>query len=349
MAALVVAVVGIGLAAFSALAPVDDSCQTSAWNTTPKDTNLPAGWQVASSQYDVSRKSMSLVGPAPADATTTQAVVYATITCYPSGAADAVTRSADASTAAGQTVVSRDDLGDQGFSAADSSGANFLQFRHGRLVVYLAGSGDATATEVDTIASAFDKSLGGDGGAVALGTPAAGSPAASSGPGTGSASPGSSDAGAAGSPAAPDLEAKLPTKVGDVVLTIDSTTGSTFLADDQGSRAITAALRASGKVADDLKVAQAYDDTSNSELTIMAIGVDGMSSAKLLPIVLDSWLAASGAGVTQQKVTLGGTEFTRVDYGDEGSMDYVGTKGDAVIVITTPDPAQAAAAAAALP
>jgi len=339
VAALVVAVVGIGLAAFSALAPVDDSCQTSAWNTTPKDTNLPAGWSVASSQYDVSRKSMSLVGPAPADDTTSQAVVYATITCYPSGAADAVTRSADASTAAGQTVVSRDDLGDQGFSAADSSGANFLQFRHDRLVVYLAGSGDATAAEVDTIASAFDKSLGGDGGAVALGTPGTGSPAASSGPGTGSAAP----------PAAPDLEAKLPTKVGDVVLTVDSTTGSTFLADDQGSRAITAALRASGKVADDLKVAQAYDETSNSELTILAIGVDGMSTAKVLPIVLDSWLAASGAGVTQQKVTLGGQEFTRVDYGDEGAMDYVRTSGDAVIVITTPDPAQAAAAAAALP
>ena len=101
-------------------------------------------------------------------------MVYATITCYPSGAADAVTRSADASTAAGQTVVSRDDLGDQGFSAADSSGANFLQFRHDRLVVYLAGSGDATAAEVDAIASAFDKSLGGDGGAVALGTPGTG-------------------------------------------------------------------------------------------------------------------------------------------------------------------------------
>ena len=354
VAALVVAVVGVGIAAFSALAPVDDSCQTSAWNTTPKDTNLPAGWSVASSQYDVSRKSMSLVGPAPADDTTSQAVVYATITCYPSGAADAVTRSADASTAAGQTVVSRDDLGDQGFSAADSSGANFLQFRHDRLVVYLAGSGDATAAEVDTIASAFDKSLGGDGGAVALGTPGTGSPAASSGPGTGSAAPGSaapgsSDSGSAAPPAAPDLEAKLPTKVGDVVLTVDSTTGSTFLADDQGSRAITAALRASGKVADDLKVAQAYDETSNSELTILAIGVDGMSTAKVLPIVLDSWLAASGAGVTQQKVTLGGQEFTRVDYGDEGAMDYVRTSGDAVIVITTPDPAQAAAAAAALP
>jgi hypothetical protein len=96
-------------------------------------------------------------------------------------------------------------------------------------------------------------------------------------------------------------------------------------------------------------VAQAYDETSNSELTILAIGVDGMSTAKVLPIVLDSWLAASGAGVTQQKVTLGGQEFTRVDYGDEGAMDYVRTSGDAVIVITTPDPAQAAAAAAALP
>jgi hypothetical protein len=77
--------------------------------------------------------------------------------------------------------------------------------------------------------------------------------------------------------------------------------------------------------------------------------VDGLSSAKVLPIVLDSWLAASGAGVTRQTVTLAGKEFTRVDYGDEGPMDYVGTNGDAVIVITTADPAVAAATAAALP
>ena len=353
LVAVVLSAVALGLAGLSTFAPADDSCQTSAWNTTPKDTDLPVGWTVASSQYDIARKSMSLLGPQPTDGTTAQAVVYATITCYPSGAADAVTRSADASTAAGQTVTERNDLGNQGFSAADASGATFLQFRHDRIVVYLAGSGDATAAEVDAIASAFDKSLGGDGGAVAVGASAGASPApsvdASVGTGPGSAAPASSGDASASAAAAPELEAALPTKVGDVVLTVDSASGTMILGEDQGSRAITAALRAEGKVPDDLKVAQAYDETAASDLSILAVGVNGLSAAKVLPIVLDSWLAASGAGVTRTPVTLAGKQFTRVDYGDEGPMDYVGVSGDAVIVITTSDPAAAAAAVAALP
>jgi hypothetical protein len=348
--AIVVSAVGLGIAALSVFAPADDSCQTAAWNTTPKTTDLPAGWSEASSQYDIARKSMSLLGPASADGTTAQAVVYATITCYPSGAADAVTRSADASTAASQTVVSRNDLGDQGFSAADASGATFLQFRHDRIVVYLAGSGDATAAEVDAIASAYDKSLGGDGGAVAaVGASISPSPAPSTDPGTGSAAPAPSDDPSASAAAAPEMEAALPTKVGDVVLTVDSASGSMFLGSDQTSRAITAALRADGKTPDDLKIAQAYDETATSDLSILAVGVDGLGAAKVLPIVLGPWLAASGAGVTKEPVTLAGKEFTRVDYGDEGPMDYVGTNGDAVIVITTADPAVAAATVAALP
>ena len=355
-----VSVVALGLAGASALAPKDDSCQTAAWNATPNGADLPAGWTVASSQYDIARKSMSLTGPQPSDGTTAQAVVYATITCYPSGAADAVTRSAAASTAAGQTVVSRNDLGNQGFSAADPSGATFLQFRRDRIVVYLAGSADSSAAEVDAIASAFDKSMGGDGGAVGLASPGApGAPSAdasvgsdasaSADTGTGSEAPAASGDASASAPAAPELEAALPTKVGDVVLTVDSASGTMILGEDQTSRAITAALRAVGKVPDDLKVAQAYDETAASDLSIMAFSVDGLSIDKVLPIVLDSWLSASGAGVTRQPVTLAGKQFTRIDYGDEGPMDYVGINGNAVIVITTADPAVAAATVAALP
>ena len=165
----------MALAAWRALSPAGSSCQETAWDTTPKDRDLPAGWTTNASQYDVDRKQMTVVGPAPADDTTAQAVVYVTITCFPTGAADAVTRSGDAAAAAGQTVTDRDDLGDQAFSAQDGSGATFVQLRHGDVVAYLAASGDATATEVDQLASAFDKALGGDGGAVAVGTPDAGS------------------------------------------------------------------------------------------------------------------------------------------------------------------------------
>jgi hypothetical protein len=288
---------------------------------------------------------MSLLGSVPADENASQAVVYATVTCYEDGAADAVTRSADAASAAGQVVTGRDDLGDQGFSAADDSGATFLQFRHDRLVVYLAASGDATAAEVDQLASAFDLALGGDGGTVAVGAPVTAAPGASDD----TATPGPSDDASPGAAAAPELEAALPTKVGDVVLAVDSATGSMMLGEDQLSRAITAALRAAGRVPDDLGVAQAYDETAESDLSMLAVAVDGLGGGKVRTFVMETWLSATGAGITTDTVTLGGTEFTRVDYGDDGPMDYVTTRGDVVLVINTADPALAAAAAAALP
>jgi hypothetical protein len=66
-------------------------------------------------------------------------------------------------------------------------------------------------------------------------------------------------------------------------------------------------------------------------------------------MVLDVWLAATGPGVTQTAVTLGDREFTKVDYGDGGLVDYLTVEDDVVLVITTADPALAEATAAALP
>lgn len=346
VAALVLSVVGFGLAAWNVITPADGGCQSVAWSATPDAKDLPAGWTVASTQYDIARKSMSLLGPVSVDETRGQAVVYATITCYPDGAADAVTRSADAATAAGQLVNSRNDLGDGGFSAADESGATFLQFRHDRVVVYLAASGDVTPAAVDQLASAFDRAMGGDGGAVAVGTQdVITSAAPTSEPGT--AAP--SDDVLPSDGTAPELEARLPTRVGDLVLIVDSATGSLFLGDDQVSRAIVAALRAEGREPDDLAVAQAYDETAESDLSILAVSVDGMSEDKVTAFVLQSWLSATGAGVTIDTATLSGRELTRIDYGDGGSFDYVTRQGAIVIVITTANPDLAAQAVAALP
>jgi hypothetical protein len=64
---------------------------------------------------------------------------------------------------------------------------------------------------------------------------------------------------------------------------------------------------------------------------------------------MDSWLAASGAGVKTSSVTLAGRTFTRIDYGDQGAIDYVTAETDKVIVITTADASVAQQAAAALP
>jgi hypothetical protein len=287
------------------------------------------------------RKTMSFLGPQPSDDTSSQGVIYATVTCFEEGAEDSVVRSAKAAQDAGQSVVDRDDLGDGGFSAVDDTGATFLQLRKDKIVVYLAASGDASDTDVNGLASAFDKALGGNGGDIN---------AASAGPSddlgaVDSLEPGASDA--SESPAAPDLEAHLPSKVGDLSMLVYSDTGSDILA-QQGSRAILAALRADGREANDLRVAEGDDDSGTGVLTMMVITVDGMPVDKTNKLVLDSWLNANGAGVTHDTVTLNGKEWTRLDYGDEGTKDYVRVEGDNVIVITTADPSVAEQAAAAL-
>ena len=342
VAALVVALAALGLTAWRMIAPADASCQDQAWNVTPAEDDLPLDWTVSGSQYDLFRKQMSFVGPIPVDEVSTQAVVYATVTCFEQGAEESVTRSQQAAEEAGQSVIARTDLGDQSFSAVDETGAEFLQLRHGKIVVYLAASGDASATEVDEIASAFDKALGGDGGTI---TPPTIAPSDDL---TGESFDPDEEF-PEESPAAPELVAALPSQVGDIALITDSAAGSTILGEDQGSRAILAALREADRQPDDLKVAQSYDETGESDLSILGVTVDGLPVEQTRQLVMDSWLAASGAGVTTDTVTLDGKTWTRIDYGDGGTKDYVLAEGSNVVVITTADPALAEEAAAALP
>jgi hypothetical protein len=345
IAAIVVAVLGLGIAAVRAFLPTGQSCQQASWDVKPQGADLPSGYTLSASQYDINRQQVTFLGPLPADETSSQGVVYVTVTCFDEGAADAVGRSEQAAQDAGQAVTPRDDLGDGGFSATDEGGSTFIQLRHGDVVVYLAGSGDVDPADVDGIASAYDKALGGDGGAVAVGTTDPGVEE----PSDEVASDVPSDEEPSGSPAAPDLEARLPARVGDTVLTVDSALGADVLGEDQSSRAIVAALRADGKTAADLTLAQAYDETQAADLSILAIAVDGLSDAKTRQIVLDSWLAASGSGINRDDVDLGGRTVTRIDYGDDGAKDYVVSESGATIVITTADEALATEAIKALP
>ena len=344
-AAIVIAVAALGLTAWRAFAPAaspSGDCQARAWAVTPAADGLPLGWTASASQYDLSRKTMSFLGPVPEDEVSGQPIIYVTVTCFEQGASEGVALSKKAAEDAGQSVIDRSDLGDQAYSAVDESGAGFMQMRHGDLVTYLAGSADTSQTDMDELASAFDKALGGDGGTI---TPPTIAP--SFDPGLESLDPGESIA--AESPAAPDLIAILPTQVGSVALAADSATGSSILGEDQGSRAILAALREAGKEADDMRVAQAYDANAVSDLSILAVTVDGMPIDQMQTLVMEMWLTASGAGVTQSTVTLDGEEWIRVDYGDGGTMDYIRSVAPNVLVITTADPALAEQAAAALP
>jgi hypothetical protein len=343
--ALVLALVGVGIAATRFLVPGAGSCQQASWDVKPAPGDLPAGFTLSVAQYDINRQQVTFLGPVPADETAAQGVVYVTVTCFNEGAEDAVARSEQAARDASQTVTERDDLGDGGFAATDENGSNFIQLRHDDVVVYLAGSSDVAGNDVDAIASAYDKALGGDGGAVAVGTVDPGT-SASEDP---LASDVPSDAAPSDAVVAPELEARLPSTVNGTPLTVSSTLGTDLFGDSQGSRAIVAALRAAGKTPADLKYAEAYDESQTLDLSMFAVAVDGLSDAKTKAMVLDSWLTASGAGVTQTPVTLGGKDVTAIDYGADGAKDYVLSGDGATIVITTADEALATAAISALP
>ncbi|MES1239308.1 MAG: hypothetical protein ABUL57_00445, partial [Chloroflexota bacterium] len=286
------ALVGVGLAATRFLFPSAGSCQQASWDVRPAEADLPDGFTLSVAQYDINRQQVTFLGPVPADETTAQGVVYVTVTCFDQGAADAVSRSEQAARDANQEVTTRPDLGDGGFAATDENGSNFLQLRHGDVVVYLAASSDVALSDVETLASAYDKALGGDGGAVTVGTLDPGASA--------SEEPVASDVPSDEAPseaAAPELEARLPTAVNGTALTVDSVIGSDLFGDDETSRAMTAALRADGKTPADLAFAQAYDDSQALDLSLFAVSVDGLSEAKTKAMVLASWLSASGAGV----------------------------------------------------
>ena len=151
------------------------------------------------------------------------------------------------------------------------------------------------------------------------------------------------------SPAAPELEAAIPATIGDVQLQTDSVTGVDVLGDDPGARAITAALRADGHTPADLLVAYASDETGASDLSITALAVDGMGEKALRKLVLEAWLPSTTAGVTTAPATVGGRDVTKVDYGDDGPLDYVLSNDGRVFIVTTADAALAAEALKALP
>jgi hypothetical protein len=342
---VLLSVVAIVLVAWVSIGRGSDSCQTAAWDTVPAAGDLPPGWTISASQYDPDRRFMRFLGPVAADGSS-QPTIDATVTCFAQGAADSVSRSRDAIAASGETVTTRDDLGEQAFMAVDQTGATLLQMRNGDLVVYLVGAA-GTQSEVETVASAFDLAMGGNGGQQPVGTLDVSVPPASE-----SVGPSSSDAAAASeSPVAPELESLIPSSVGGIDLSISSETGDAILADDPNSRAITAALRAAGRSPVDLRVADGYgyDDATSTDLEITAFAVDGMKIKDLKALVLDSWLSASGAGITTGTATVGGVEVTRVDRGDGGDVDYVLTRNGVVIVVTTNDETLAAQAIQALP
>lgn len=336
--AVVIAGVALGLIVWRTVLTSDASCQSTVWSAQPAADRLPDGWTVKGTTFDTNRRSTTFVGVDPGDGSGAPNVL-ATATCFPTGADEAVSRAQSAARDIGQVVQARTDLSDGGFEATDASGAIFLEFRRGDIVIDLAASMGATATDIETVASAYDRALGGPGGSITPPEPTA------SGSGNGSAEPSGS-----GGHDAPELEKLLPSKVGTTDMSIASYLGSTVLGGgDQDSRAAAAALAADGKKQDDLHLAQAaaFNDNGDPILGIMAISVTGLDAAKVRPIALD-YFGLTGSAVKSTDTTLGGQTWAKYDLNDGGPIYYLRSSGNVVLALMSTDASLAEQAAATL-
>jgi hypothetical protein len=342
--AIVIAGVALGLVIWRTVASGGSGCQSTAWSAEPDPNRLPAGWAMKGTSFDTNRRSTTFAAPA-GDGTTPVPNVLATVTCIPDGAADALSRAAAAAREIGGSgaVSTKDDLSDGGFETTDDSGAIFLEFRRGDILVDLIASGGGTATDIETLASAYDRALGGDGGSIA-------SPEPSGSEDTGLGSPGPSDDTGV-SHNVPELEKLLPAKVGSVALEVASDLGGVALSGgDQASRAAIAALAAQGKQPDDFRIAQGqgFDDSGNPLIVVSAMSVTGLDAAKVRAVAQD-FFGLTTSAMKQSTATLSGKAWTKYDLADGGPIYYLRTQGQNVFAIATADATLAEQAAAALP
>lgn len=320
------------------------ACRTAAWHAIPADKSLPTDWSLGSTDLNANGMTISIVGPPSADGSTDQPVVYASITCYGDAAATALDENRQAATAAGSTVRDRIGASDVAYDVDNpTTGSTTTLFRVGGLVGQIAPAGSPTDADIAKITTAVAAAMGDQ---TAAGTGGI-SPTDE---GLGSEEPIGSDDLSSAEPTpsfGPELVAMLPTTLGGTALTVDNRAASEFFGpDDPTGRAVAASLRSLGKTLDDLQIAQAFDESQTITDTLVAFRLPGADSAALRAIVLRTWLGAGNAGVKETPVTLAGKSFTKIDYGDAKSNEYVYAKDDFVIVIDTSDVAVATAAAA---
>ena len=340
--ALALAIVALG-AVFLGRGTDRTACQTAAWKAIPNPDSLPTGWTLGTTDMNANGMTVSILGPASADGTASQPVVYASVTCYGDVAVTALSQNKAAAEAAGATVTARGS-GDAYDVDNPATGSVTTLFRVGGLVAQIADAGSAGPADLALITRAVATAMGDEtaaGSAGAQPTDEAGD----------SEEPGASGE-ASGEPApssvAPELEAKLPKSAGGTPLTVQSASADTIFGTDPNSRALSARIRAMGAQLSDLQIAQAYDDTGTIDLSIIGFRLPGKDGAALRAAVIETWLSADVAGVTKSEVTLGGKKMTKIDYGDEGTTEYVYGGADYVIVIDTSDTAIATEVAAGI-
>jgi hypothetical protein len=162
------------------------------------------------------------------------------------------------------------------------------------------------------------------------------------------ASPGASDAVPSDTPASAVLESLIPQTVNGTTLTVRSITDAVNIANEPSGRAIDAAVLSLGKQPADLEIGYGYDASGTVDLTIIGFRISGIGPEVLRPIVLRTWLANEGPGVTTTQVNLAGNPVAQVSYGDSGADEYLFVFKDSVFVVETADSDLATQAVAAI-
>jgi hypothetical protein len=339
--AVVLAAGAIAFVVFrGASSPDLTACRTAAWTAIPDPDNLPQSWKLASTDLNSDGMTISMLGPQPADSSTKQPAVYASITCYGDAAATALAKDRAAATSAGSKVTKRS----ANFDAYDidnpTTGTLTTLFRVNGLVGQVANGG-ADPDDLAVITQAVAAAMGDE---TAAGTSAVTPTDAA----IGSEEPLPTEEESLEpdpSAVAPELEADLPTSIQGTPLTVSSYTGTEALTVSPTSRALAARLTSLGVKLGDIQIAQAGDDSYTLDITVFGFRAPGLAPAKLKAAVLEAWLGADQPGVKQTTVTLGGKSLLKIDYGTVGSIDYVYATDDHVIVIDTADPNAASEAA----
>ncbi|MBA2380517.1 MAG: hypothetical protein H0V73_00265 [Chloroflexi bacterium] len=315
------------------------ACRSAAWKAIPDPEGLPASWNLGSTDLNANGLTISFIGAA-VDEGTAGPVVYASVTCYGDAAATALEDNRRAAEAAGSVITDRTDDGLAYDVDNPSTGSVTTLFRVGGLVGQVADAGSANQSDLAVITTLVARAMGDES--------AAGTSALASTDDSNASEPPVVAASDEPLPSAfaPELEALLPTSIGDagstaspgvIPLTIQSASATDVFGDDPSSRALAARIRALGSSLDQLQIAQAFDESGSIDLSIVAFRLPKADQAKLRAAVIETWLSAGADGVTKSSVTLSGKSLTKIDYGDGSTIEYVYGKDDVVIVIDTSD------------
>jgi hypothetical protein len=187
-------------------------------------------------------------------------------------------------------------------------------------------------------------------------SPSPTSPSPSLGPSSSSAP---SVSGAVGSPApsidvhgAPELEARLPTRLGGTELTTVSLSGDTFIATggDAGQGQLLDLLDGLGRRPADLSVAEAHDPSGLLVLQVGLFRVAGADPDALAAAWLAAQQAAEGNRLRVGEATIDGRTVTTLEdpAREIGGDTYIVPMGDTLVLVRADDQALVAEALAAI-